>query len=434
MAFDVDLPFDAEFDDILRERRIETVFQPVVSLEDRRPVGYEAFARGPEGRFRSPAALFAAAAEVGRSVELDELCARLATTAFRRARMPGLALFVNLNPDTISATGSDDGVAPAYADLMSESDVVMEITEKAVTRRPAGLLDAVLQARRKTARIALDDIGVDPASLAAMPLINPDVIKLDRTIIQSASPDSHVINAVLEDARKRGAQIVAEGVETDEHVEVARSLGATLGQGWLFGRPGPLPTTIHLSDQRLARVAPRAVAKATPYDVLARTEPVERVTEAQLAALCAAVENEAATAPAPAILVVNVGDLRYLRDDSLLGHIFVASRGIEVFLLGYGVPFTPGGRVRGIPLDARDPLRDERATLLVGSHYGSGVFARRHRGGADFDAGTSHEWDRVVEATLPLVSRMKNEIDARAARVEDGTKVRLTPYVETQER
>ena len=412
MGFEVELPPDEEFDDIMREHLIEPEFQPVVSLADERPVGFEAFARGPEGRLRSPAALFEAAAEAGRSAELDELCAQRATAAFREAGMPDLALFVNFNPDTLSSDGTD-GVAPAYAELMADSNVVMEITEKAVTRRHSGLLDAVVDARRKTARIALDDIGIDPASLAAMPLINPDVIKLDRTIIQSVSADSRVINAVLDDARRRGAQIVAEGVESQEHLETARSLGAAFAQGWLFGRPGPLPDNIQPSEQSLARVGPRPVARATPFEVLSGLEQVDAISAPQLRAMSAGIEEQATHAKGPAILLVNIGDLRFLSDDGPITYAYLTSRGIEVFLIGHGVPFSPGGRVRGIPLAADDPLRHERTTLLVGSHYGSGVFARRRPDGdseAAFDGGTCHDWDRVVEATLPLVSRVKNEV------------------------
>ncbi|MEV0718478.1 EAL domain-containing protein [Asanoa sp. NPDC050611] len=416
MAIEEEFMPDAEFEAVMADELIEMVFQPVVSLEDERPVGYEAFARGPEGRLHSAAALFHAAAEAGRAVELDELCAHLATRAFRAARTSGLALFVNLNPETLS-NEPGDGVAPAYADLMDESDVVVEITERAVTRRPAGLLDAVVDARRRTARIALDDIGVDPASLAAMPLINPDVVKLDPTIIRGATGSvSHVINAVLEDARRRGAQIVAEGVERPEHVATARSLGATFAQGWLFGRPGPLPVTIRPSDQRLARVEPRRVARATPYDVLIQTEAVHPTTAAQLNAMSAQIEDRALGATDPAILVVNIGDLLNLTDDSLIRYAYLNSIGVEVFLVGHGIPFTPGGRVRGIPLADDDPLRRERATLLVGTDYGTGVFGRLRGRGTDgpiYDAGTTDDWDRVIEATLPLVSRVKNEIAAR---------------------
>ncbi len=409
MGFQVELPPDELFDDIMRERLIEPVFQPVVSLVDQRPVGYEAFARGPEGRLRTPAALFAAAAEAGRAAELDELCAVMAKEAFHAAGMQELALFINFNPDTLS-NEPEEGVTPPYADVMGDCNVVVEITEKAVTRRPAGLLDAVIDARRRTARIALDDIGVDPASLAAMPLINPDVIKLDRTVIQDTSADSHVINAVLADARTRGAQIVAEGVERHEHVATARTLGATLGQGWLFGRPGPLPTAIRPSDQLLARVGPRSIARTTPYEVLARTEPVGPTLPADLAAMSAQIENQAAQATDAAILVVNIGELRYLAVDSLITYAYLNSRGIEVFLVGHDIPYAPGGRVRGIPLADDDPLRNERTILLVGSSYGNGVFARRAPGAHDdaaYDAGVCHEWDRVVEATLPLVSRVE---------------------------
>ncbi|GAA1874286.1 sensor domain-containing phosphodiesterase [Asanoa iriomotensis] len=415
MAVDEEFLPDAEFEAIMRDELIETVFQPVVSLVDERPVGFEAFARGPEGRYHSAAALFQAAADAGRAIELDELCAHLSTREFRAAGMTGLALFVNLNPETLSSEPGDS-VAPAYADLMDEADVVVEITEHAVTRRPAGLLDAVLDARRRTARIALDDIGVDPASLAAMPLINPDVVKLDPSIIRGTTGSvSHVINAVLDDAKRRGAQIVAEGVEKPEHVKTARALGATFAQGFLFGRPGPLPEMIRPSDQRLARVEPRSIARATPYDVLVRTEAVHPTSAGQLNAMSAQIEDRALEATDPAILVVNIGDLVNLTDDSLIRYAYLNSIGVEVFLLGHGIPFTPGGRVRGIPLAEDDPLRRERATLLVGTRYGSGVFARRRRGGdgPTYDAGTCYDWDRVIEATLPLVSRVKNELASR---------------------
>ncbi len=74
-----------------------------------------------------------------------------------------------------------------------------------------------------------------------MPLLRPDVIKLDLRLVQR-QPDAEIaeiVNAVNTQAERTGAIVLAEGIETDEHLATARALGATLGQGWLFGRPGP---------------------------------------------------------------------------------------------------------------------------------------------------------------------------------------------------
>ena len=75
-----------------------------------------------------------------------------------------------------------------------------------------------------------------------MPLVHPDVIKLDLSLIQ-ASPDiaiARTINGVLAEVERTGAIILAEGIETREHANSALAMGATIAQGWLFGRPRPL--------------------------------------------------------------------------------------------------------------------------------------------------------------------------------------------------
>ncbi|MDG4824941.1 EAL domain-containing protein [Asanoa sp. WMMD1127] len=412
MANEARYPDDVGFDAVLAGRLVEPVFQPVVALADRRPVGFEALARGPEGRFHEATALFAAAARAGRSAELDWLCADQALRRFGEAGFPGLALFVNLNPDTL-ATDAPEELVEAYEQLRQERDVVLEITERSVMGQPARLLDAVLDARRRTARIALDDIGTEPASLAAMPLINPDIIKLDRSIIQSRSEAwevSRVVNAVLDEAQRRGAQILAEGIERPEHVAVARSLGATLGQGWLFGRPGPLPSAVDPSPEPLARVEryhPR-VSDTTPFDVLAETAQVAPTPTDLYASMAAHVENQAAQTANPAILAVNLGD-DGLGDAARMRYSYLTNRGIDVFLFGTRVSPTPGGRIRGVTLDHDDVLARERTVLFAGTRYGSGAFGRRpthDRGDDSLDAGTCYDAECVIEAMLALVGRL----------------------------
>ncbi|SNT20200.1 EAL domain, c-di-GMP-specific phosphodiesterase class I (or its enzymatically inactive variant) [Asanoa hainanensis] len=402
----VEQPRDDEFEAILRDRAVYPVFQPVVSIADRCVVGFEALARGPAGRYEAAPALFEAAARLGRSADLNWLCAGVAGESFLSSEFADLALFVNFDPLTLRGPFRDR-LLGVFADLMRERQVVIEITERAVTQDPPALMDAVIQARRLSARVALDDVGVEPSSLAAMPLVNPDIIKIDRSVVQAHSSTwavSHVVNAVLHEAARSGAQILAEGIEDEGNLEVAKSLGATLAQGYLFGRPGPLPASADRSALELARVTPRQVPEETPFEMLSRTDAVNFTTPPLLAAMTGHIENQALHTSDAAILVVNLADAANLDDEARLRYGYITTRGIEVYVLGHGIERTPAGRARGVPLAADDPLVHERTVLFIGSHYASGVFAREQDDG--FEAGVCYDRERVVEATLPLVRRL----------------------------
>lgn len=126
---------------------------------------------------------------------------------------------------------------------------MVEITERAVAARPAELLWTAGWIREQGWAIALDDVGAEKASLALMPFLRPEIIKLDLSLIhrEPSREGVRTISGVLAEAESTGARIIAEGIETLEHLDRALALGATLGQGWLFGRPWPatscLPTS-----------------------------------------------------------------------------------------------------------------------------------------------------------------------------------------------
>jgi hypothetical protein len=105
----------------------------------------------------------------------------------------------------------------------------------------------------------LNDIGSAPSSLNMLSLVRPDVIKLDRSIVQGDTtswPIAYVINAVFREAERTGSAVLAEAIETAEHLQAAISMGATLGQGFYLGRPGPPPATIEPSTQTMPRIPP----------------------------------------------------------------------------------------------------------------------------------------------------------------------------------
>ncbi|MET0227444.1 MAG: EAL domain-containing protein, partial [Actinomycetes bacterium] len=229
---------------IIDGRMVRAVFQPLIDLASGDVVGFEALARGPAGSMlESPGALFEAAYGIGRVAELDWVCRAAAFQAAARAELdPALRLFVNCEPASLGVACPDD-LWPVVDVAERRLRVVMEVTERVVARDPAGLLGAVARARAVGWGVALDDVGAEPASLAVMPFLRPDVIKLDLRLVHDR-PSMHVartINAVLAQAERTGATILAEGIETPEHADIARAMGAVVGQGWLFGRPGPLP-------------------------------------------------------------------------------------------------------------------------------------------------------------------------------------------------
>jgi EAL domain-containing protein (putative c-di-GMP-specific phosphodiesterase class I) len=237
--------YQQEFDDIVDRRRVRAVFQPIVELESGHTIGYEALARGPAGsHFEQPKTLFEYAYRTGRSAELDWVCRASAVAAAMAAGMPReVTLFINAEPASLRTPGPPD-LFDTVRDGSRSLNIVVELTERYLSRDPASVLDAVAAARAAGVGVAIDDVGADPASLAMMPLVRPDVIKLDLSLIQSR-PDQEVartVNGVLAEVERTGATVLAEGIESRHHTAIALSMGATLGQGWKFGRPGPLPS------------------------------------------------------------------------------------------------------------------------------------------------------------------------------------------------
>lgn len=117
--------------------------------------------------------------------------------------------------------------------------VVLELTERALTSQPAQLLQTVARVRALGWGIALDDVGADPASLALLPLVQPDVIKLDLALVQhrASAHIAAVVNAVHAEAERSGTVVLAEGIETEQHLRTARAFGATSGRAGTSAAP-----------------------------------------------------------------------------------------------------------------------------------------------------------------------------------------------------
>jgi EAL domain-containing protein (putative c-di-GMP-specific phosphodiesterase class I) len=406
-----------DFRRILDERAVQPIFQPLIDLESRHVLGYEALARGPMGSaLESPAALFGAAWRAGRVAELDWACRAAAFTgAIRGGLVPPLTLFVNAEPVTLGVACPDD-LRPAIELGEGRLRVVVEVTERAVAGDPARLLATVAQARGAGWGVALDDVGAAPASLAVLPFVRPDLIKLDMRLLQgrTTAEAAHIVNTVRAQAERTDALVIAEGIETIKHAREAAAAGATIGQGFLFGHPAPLPSEMPPPTEMIPlRKVPAATA-ATPWEVVASAREARRATKDVLTETCMQLEHQGLDAAEPNVLLACFQDAGQFTPATRSRYEFLATRAAFIGAIGHGMPVTPVAGVRGADLAAGDPLRNEWDLIVIGPRFAAALVAHDlGDDGADeqrrYDVVVTHDRELVIRAAEPLLRRLVPE-------------------------
>ena len=232
---------------VIRDRAIFPVFQPVRDLTTGALVAVEALARGPAGSaVESAPALFAAARAAGQLSRVDQLAFTRAIETARDSPRPLSLLFANAEPAVLNEPPSAELMDAVHAPRSFR--IVMEYTERAIASELAGSVGVARLAYAEGNAIAMDDVGADPQSLAFIPLLEPDVIKFDLSLMRDPrSPRAvETVTAVGAYIERTGAVVVAEGIETEEDIVKAHGFGARWGQGWLLGKPGPLDDLVEL--------------------------------------------------------------------------------------------------------------------------------------------------------------------------------------------
>ena len=218
-----------------------SLYQPIVDLADGRVLGHEALLRaaGPDGEI-GPADLFGAAEQAGWTHLLDRVGR---TTALHDAAgwLGDDLLFINFIPTSIyrpQVCLRTTERAAVEAGLRLDQ-LVFEVTEGARVTDVAHLAGVFAYYRERGCKVALDDLGAGYSSLNLLVALQPDVVKLDKALVQSLPEVSSttVVAAVVEIAHSYGGKVLAECVETAEQAGAAAALGVDYGQGWFFGRP-----------------------------------------------------------------------------------------------------------------------------------------------------------------------------------------------------
>jgi EAL domain-containing protein (putative c-di-GMP-specific phosphodiesterase class I) len=223
---------------VLRERLLSMVYQPVFNLEENRLVAYEALARFRGEPVQGPDRWFADAAAVGLQGPLEKLAITLALEDLPRVP-DGVYLSLNVSPATL--------LEPDFASVFRGAPLrrlMLELTEHTSVPDYAAIQRQLAPLRAAGMRLAVDDAGAGFASFRHILQLRPDVIKLDASLIRQIDqrPDSRALaSALIKFAQETGCRMVAEGVETPAELRVLRELAVNKAQGYLLGRPGPLP-------------------------------------------------------------------------------------------------------------------------------------------------------------------------------------------------
>jgi len=210
------------------------VLQPIVELSTGERIGAEALSRFPPAWDQPPDVCFAEAhsVELGDELELQAL----ASAAEHLDVVPGY-IAMNISPATL--------LTPQAAELFDRlplDRVLLELSEHDQVEDYDALMAVLTPLRARGMHLAIDDVGAGFSSLRHIVLTAPDVIKLDRSMIDGVSTDpvlTTLVRSLVSFGHDCNSQVVAEGVETEADAAALRALGVDYGQGWHFGRPAP---------------------------------------------------------------------------------------------------------------------------------------------------------------------------------------------------
>ncbi len=222
---------------VIAEQRTFLLAQPIVDIhDDSHHVGFEALCR-VEGQAWPPEKLFKDAQLVGLSMELNSVVVRAALSLLPQLHAEQY-LAINVTPDFIASETFLHALQGA--DL---AQVVIEITEHAAVNNYSKMMDNIEKVRAMGAKIAIDDVGAGYSSFRHILKVHPDIIKLDRSLIEAIDHDiekQRLLSALVPFANQMGYKIVAEGVETYDELMTLAANGIELVQGYYFAKPARL--------------------------------------------------------------------------------------------------------------------------------------------------------------------------------------------------
>lgn len=243
------LMLESDFRRGLERGEFTVHYQPKVGLTSERIESLEALVRWrhPERGLVSPDEFVPFAEESGLIAELGRTVLEQSCRDAVRWRDSGVVVAVNLSPIQFRNPELVAEVAKALRDTgLEPGRLELEITESAVLGDVQRTIEVLHELKALGCRLAIDDFGTGYSNLAHLKHFDVDVLKIDQAFVRGGNPsaqdhlsDGRIVKAVIGMAKAFGLHVVAEGVETIDHVQELRALGADLGQGYYFSKPVP---------------------------------------------------------------------------------------------------------------------------------------------------------------------------------------------------
>ncbi|WP_376874303.1 EAL domain-containing protein [Albirhodobacter sp. R86504] len=227
----------------LAHNNITPLFQPIIGLQDMKTRGFEGLSRFPALRQQNVQTVFDAAHRSGLGPELEIQAVRqLITQTHDRLDELGFVSF-NLSQSVLQM----ETLQVLYergCEGVPKNGYIVEISEAEAVENFCELRTALVRMRQAGLKIAIDDVGAGQSGLRHILMLEPDIIKIDVSV--TARIETHTASrAMMAALNSYGAQtdceIIAEGIETSEQLNILRGLGTSMGQGFLLGRPASLP-------------------------------------------------------------------------------------------------------------------------------------------------------------------------------------------------
>jgi len=228
--------------ELINEKNIDIYLQPIISIKDKKIFAYEALTRAFDryGESISPLYLFEQAKKEHMSCKLDSYVRELALVKFSEYYLQDkdLLLFLNFESSVIENEEKDEFISTVYRYNISPSNIVVEIKENRIKDTHA-LKSFLNRYKNHNFLIAIDDFGTGYSSFDRLEFINPDIVKIDRSLIYNVDNNfinTEIITAIARMCDTIGAMVLAEGVESREEVLACMQKNIDIFQGFWFSK------------------------------------------------------------------------------------------------------------------------------------------------------------------------------------------------------
>jgi len=242
------LKIEGDLRQALDRKEFRLAYQPIVDLNDGRVTGFESLLRWqhPESGLTSPDAFLSIAMELGlmKSIgewTLVEACRQLKVWQEQFPRARPLTVSVNFS----IAQFAQDHLTPVIQKALERSGIdpsslKLEITESEMMKNPEAAIKVLDEIKAQAIDTCLDDFGTGYSSLSHLQQLAIRFLKIDQSFVRRLGTEDDalaIVKTIITLAHQLGRQVIAEGVETAEHLVILRSLGCEYGQGYFFAKP-----------------------------------------------------------------------------------------------------------------------------------------------------------------------------------------------------